>query len=68
MSYPCNRIDLDSSGGIDDVVLRDVDLFRLERMTSDTVWVKVYLKDGTAHTFNLSADPNAGLCIAYEKE
>jgi hypothetical protein len=40
-----DRIDHDESGELDDVVLNDVSMFRLERMDSGNIWIKCY-RDG----------------------
>lgn len=48
--------------GLDDVVVKDVSMFRMERMDDDHVWLCCYLTDGQQITFNLWLD---GKTIKY---
>jgi hypothetical protein len=37
-----DRIDYDERGDLDDIVVNDVSLFRMERMADDTFWIRCY--------------------------
>ena len=39
--------------GLDDVVVKDVAMFRMERMDKENVWVACYLTDGQEIHFDL---------------
>jgi hypothetical protein len=39
--------------GLDDVVVKDVAMFRMERMDNDHVWLACYLADGQDIVFDL---------------
>jgi hypothetical protein len=39
--------------GLDDVVVKDVAMFRMERMDDDHVWLACYLTDGQDIVFDL---------------
>lgn len=39
--------------GLDDVVVRNVGMFRMERMDNDYVWLACYLTDGQEIVFDL---------------
>ena len=42
--------------GLDDVVVKDVEMFRMERMDDDYVWLACYLRDGQEIVFDLAAN------------
>jgi hypothetical protein len=42
--------------GLDDVVVKDVAMFRMERMDDDYVWFACYLTDGQEIVFDLWLD------------
>ena len=42
--------------GLDDVVVRDVAMFRMERMDTDYVWLACYLTNGQEIVFDLWRD------------
>lgn len=42
--------------GLDDVVVKDVSMFRMERMNTDRVWLACYLTDGQQIMFSLWAE------------
>ena len=42
--------------GLDDVVVKDVEMFRMERMDDDYVWLACYLRDGQEIVFDLETD------------
>lgn len=44
------------SRGLDDVVVKDVAMFRMERMGGSYVWLACYLRDGQEIVFDLHAD------------
>lgn len=51
-----DRIDLDASGGVDDVVINNVSTLRLERMSDGHVWIRAYTSNGRPdHVFGISA-------------
>lgn len=39
--------------GLDDIVVKDVAMFRMERMDDDYVWLACYLEDGQEIVFDL---------------
>lgn len=39
--------------GLDDIVVKDVAMFRMERMDEDYVWLACYLTDGQEIVFDL---------------
>ncbi len=39
--------------GLDDIVVKDVEMFRMERMDDDYVWLACYLKNGQEIIFDL---------------
>jgi hypothetical protein len=40
-----DRIDYDETGNLDDVAVSDVELFRLEYMDDNSVWIRLYRHD-----------------------
>jgi len=51
-----DRIDDDDQGRLDDIAIEDVELFRMERMTEQTFWIKIYKNTGNIdHVFHLEA-------------
>lgn len=48
------RLDADTYGDLDDVVVRDVSMFRAERMNADTWWVCCYLDGNERITWNVT--------------
>lgn len=57
-SKPDYRIALrpDHTGELDDVVVKDVEMFRMERMDADHIWLCCYLKGSEERiTFHLTA-------------
>jgi hypothetical protein len=50
--------------GLDDVVVKDVEMFRMERMDDNYVWIACYLADGQEIVFDLSADRDGVICYA----
>lgn len=43
----------DDDMGLDDVVVKDVAMFRMERMDDDCVWLACYLTDGQEIVFDM---------------
>ena len=41
-----DRIDYDDNGNLDDVVIKDVSMFRLEYMAHNKIWIKLYKNEG----------------------
>jgi hypothetical protein len=39
--------------GLDDIVVKDVAMFRMERMDDDAVWIACYLNDGQEIVFDM---------------
>ena len=39
----------------DEIVLKDVEMFHLESMNEDTLWIGVYGQDGKIYHLNISA-------------
>lgn len=48
--------------GLDDVVVKDVEMFRMERMDTDHVWLCCYLTDGQRIAFSMWSE---GKTIVY---
>lgn len=44
-----DRFDNDPKGRLDDVVVNDVKMFRLERMDEDSFWIRLYRKPENGH-------------------
>jgi hypothetical protein len=61
----CDEWRLDQRGLLDDVVVEDVVMFRMERMSDDHVWGAVYHRDGSRTDFNLHGE---GLSFTHEPE
>ncbi len=55
MTHKKNEFRLDEDGKLDDVVVWDADLVRLERMDTNAWWLGVTLRDGSRVMFNISA-------------
>lgn len=55
-AQPRNEWRLDDQGCLDDVVVDDVETFRLERMSDDHIWGAVYRRDGSRTDFNIFGD------------
>jgi hypothetical protein len=53
----------EDSLGLDDIVVKDVAMFRMERMDEDHVWLACYLTDGQEIVFSLWCE---GETIMYE--
>lgn len=54
MARPTYQIALrEDSMGLDDIVVRDVATFRLERMDDDCVWLACFLTDGQEIVFDM---------------
>lgn len=43
----------DDDGNLDDVVVTEVEMFRLERMDSDRWWMRLYMADGEDLVFHV---------------
>lgn len=50
-----DRIDCDGRGDLDEIVLNDVSMFRMERMNDGYFWIKCYREDKPDVVFNLNA-------------
>jgi len=50
-----DRIDYNENG-LDDVVVHNVTMFRMERMTNNSFWIKCYRDDKPNLVFNLHSD------------
>lgn len=50
-----DRIDYDKRDDLDDIVLNDVETFRMERMGAGQFWIRCYRKDKPDVVFNLSS-------------
>jgi hypothetical protein len=42
MAEPPDRIDYNKRGGLDDIVVTNVAMFRMERMDSGVFWIRCY--------------------------
>lgn len=42
--------------GLDDIVVKNVSMFRMERMDKDYVWLACYLEDGQEIVFDLASN------------
>lgn len=49
------RIDKNPNGLVDDVVVENVKMFRLEMMDDDAAWIRLYLDDENSVAFNIYA-------------
>mgnify|MGYP001577781929 CR=1 FL=1 len=58
MDLPKERWDNDEEGELDDIVVPDVKLFRMERMDSNYWWVCLYTKDGREIHMDLLPEQN----------
>jgi len=68
-----DRFDTDQNNRLDNVTVHDVEMFRLERMSEQTFWLKVYKKNGEIdHVFWLHAtydkDNYAVIVVDHEVE
>ena len=52
---PPVRIDYDENGDLDDIVIENVTMFRMERMSDNTFWIRCYRDNGKDVVFNLSS-------------
>ena len=52
--------------GLDDVVVKDVEVFRMERMDDDYVWLCCYLADGQRIDFDLHLHDKRKKTIVYK--
>ncbi len=50
-----NKYLLDDDGALDDVVVHDVEMFRLERMDGNAWWACCHLRDGSTVHFSIAA-------------
>lgn len=48
----------DESGDLDDIALTGVTMFRMERMSTNTFWIRLYRRGGEDIVFWLGAEPN----------
>jgi hypothetical protein len=62
-----DRIDLDDDGQLDDLVLNDVSMVRVERMDDAALWMKFYGADGREHAVRVGIVEKK-LRILYEEE
>lgn len=46
MAKDKDRFDYGDNGNLDDVVVHDIEMFRLEYMDNSVVWIRCYKKDG----------------------
>lgn len=60
---------VDFDGGVDDVAISDVTLFRFERMGDRLYWMRLYMADGKDHVFWLdSLSPDHSIYVRHEEE
>lgn len=50
-----DRFDYDSMGNLDDVVVKNVEMFRLEYMDENIVWIRCYCEGKPDVVINLSS-------------
>lgn len=50
-----DRVDYDKRGDLDDIVVTDVSMFRMERMDSGQFWIRCYCNGKPDVVFNLSS-------------
>jgi len=55
MTNAPDRIDYDECGNLDDIVVNDVTMFRMEWMDNNQVWIKCYREGKPDVAFRLSA-------------
>lgn len=58
----------DRDGGLDDVAIENVEMFRLERMDKNAWWACVYLEDGKRITFWLQYSRKDGLTASADED
>jgi hypothetical protein len=61
-----DRIDLDGKGHLDDVAIKDVDMFRLEYMSRKGIWIRLYRHGKTDIVIHLNS--NSGISAIVELE
>lgn len=49
------RIDCDDTGELDDVALTGVEMFRMERMSHNSIWIRLYRHGGDDIVFNVGS-------------
>lgn len=54
--------------GLDDVVVKDVEMFRMERMSAKNVWLCCYLTDGQRIDFDIWLDKRTIKYAARESD
>jgi hypothetical protein len=55
MTTSPDRVDYDERGDLDDIVVTDVSMFRMERMDSGQFWIRCYRNGKPDVVFNLSS-------------
>lgn len=58
MPKPEDRIDYTEEGDLDDIVINDVEMFRMERMSDGCFWIRCYKANGQDVVFHLNAVKN----------
>lgn len=61
-----DRVDLDDDGQVDDVAVWDCSLFRLERMSDDHVWIRVYRENSPDLVFQLGSKTKIDIMVEEE--
>jgi len=54
---------VDDSGQLDDIVVPDVRLFRMERMDDDEWWIGLHLRDGRLIHLHVTASASPSLTL-----
>lgn len=56
MTIVTDRIDYDKDGDLDDIVIENVSMFRMERMNDNCFWIRCYRKGEPDIVFNLGSE------------
>ena len=51
-----DRIDYDQNGDLDDIVVNNVSMFRMERMNDGNFWIRCYRKNQADVVFSLNSE------------
>ena len=63
-----DRIDLDDDGQLDDLVILNGDMIRIERMTDKHLWMAIYREGKNDIVIHAGVDDNGNLQILYEEQ
>jgi hypothetical protein len=61
-----DRIDVDGKGHLDDVAIKDVDMFRLEYMSRKGIWIRLYRNGKTDIVIRLNSNSSISALVEIE--